>query len=374
MPLSHPKDRARIAPTIMRLAIISDTHLPRGARKLPEACVVRLSSANMILHAGDIQTQAFLDELREIGPPVHAVYGNVDEPTLRRQLPSTLELAIEDTRIAMTHDAGPARGRLRQLRVRFPDADVVVFGHSRRLRCHRRDARVLRGRRRSGVYPFLSSRQWSVCPIGGDWPLLERLRWPQGAVTSYQVYDQSERRLERFERTWYAATAQVAVPKSPGLYAIYGPPSTWNQLKLGDPTNDRPLYVGKSESNLADRDVKTHFGDGRTGSSTVRRSFAALLRDSLGLHALPRNPAKPADFDRYSLSPMDDAQLTAWMREHLTITVWPHHCNPGPLKEIEKHILKAWGPPLNLTHVVPTHSTVLVKAARRMMAQEARRA
>ncbi len=115
---------------MMRLAIISDTHLPRGARKLPEACVVRLSSANMILHAGDIQTQAFLDELREIGPPVHAVHGNVDEPILRRQLPSTLELAIEDTRIAMTHDAGPARGRLRRLRVRFPDADVVVFGHS----------------------------------------------------------------------------------------------------------------------------------------------------------------------------------------------------------------------------------------------------
>jgi predicted phosphodiesterase len=32
--------------------------------------------------------------------------------------------------VAMLHDAGPARGRLRRLRLRFPDADAVVFGHS----------------------------------------------------------------------------------------------------------------------------------------------------------------------------------------------------------------------------------------------------
>ncbi len=126
----NPKESGSDRPTIMRLAIISDTHLPRAGRKLPESCVIHLRSANMILHAGDIQTQAFLNELREIGPPVHAVHGNVDEPILRRELPSTLELAIEDTRIAMTHDAGAARGRLRRLRMRFPDADVVIFGHS----------------------------------------------------------------------------------------------------------------------------------------------------------------------------------------------------------------------------------------------------
>lgn len=167
-------------------------------------------------------------------------------------------------------------------------------------------------------------------------------------------------------------TAQIAVPRSPGLYAIYGPPSTWNQLGLGDPTDGRPLYVGKSESDLRDRDVRTHFGDGRTGSSTVRRSFAALLREPLGLHAQPRNPAKPDHFDRYALSPVDDAKLTNWMHEHLTIAVWASRGNPLPLAEIEKRILKAWSPPLNLTHIAPTRLTALIKSARSDMADGAR--
>lgn len=165
----------------------------------------------------------------------------------------------------------------------------------------------------------------------------------------------------------------MAVPKSPGLYAIYGPPSTWNQLGFRDPDNRRPLYVGKSESSLADRDLKTHFGDGRTGSSTVRRSFAALLREPLGLRAKPRNPAKPDHFDRYALSPVDDAKLTRWMHEHLTIAVWPSGHYAEPLADIEKQVLKTWCPPLNLTHIVPTHLTALVKSARAEMADEARR-
>jgi hypothetical protein len=168
--------------------------------------------------------------------------------------------------------------------------------------------------------------------------------------------------------------AQLALPKSPGLYAIYGPPSTWSQLGLGNPENERPLYVGKSESNLRDRDLRTHFGDGRTGSSTVRRSFAALLRESLGLRAKPRNPAKPDHFDRYALSPTDDAKLTQWMYEHLAIAVWANHGFPDTLAEVEKYILKAWSPPLNLVHVVPTRLTALVKSARSTMADEAREA
>jgi putative phosphoesterase len=114
----------------MRLAIISDTHLPGGGRRLPQSCESRLASADLILHAGDLQSQAFLTELRELGPAVHAVYGNVDEPVLRRALPETLEISEDGVNIAMTHDAGPARHRLKRLRALFPQADLVVFGHS----------------------------------------------------------------------------------------------------------------------------------------------------------------------------------------------------------------------------------------------------
>jgi hypothetical protein len=64
------------------------------------------------------------------------------------------------------------------------------------------------------------------------------------------------------------------VPGRPGLYAIYGGATTWNELGLGEPPDGRPLYIGKAEDSLVTRDLKTHFGDGRTGQSTVRRSFA----------------------------------------------------------------------------------------------------
>jgi putative phosphoesterase len=67
--------------------------------------------------------------LRELGP-VAAVHGNVDSPELRRELPETISLELDDVVLGVIHDAGPARGRLERLRTRFPDADAVVFGHS----------------------------------------------------------------------------------------------------------------------------------------------------------------------------------------------------------------------------------------------------
>lgn len=112
----------------MRLAIVADTHLPRGSRALPPACLDELRAADVILHAGDIATRAVLDEIAALGPPVHAVRGNVDEPGI--DLPETLAVDAAGVTIAMIHDAGPARGRLVRLRRRFPNADAVVFGHS----------------------------------------------------------------------------------------------------------------------------------------------------------------------------------------------------------------------------------------------------
>jgi putative phosphoesterase len=112
------------------IAAISDTHLPRGARRIPDACLERLAGADLILHAGDIATTAVLEEIEAIGPPVHAVHGNVDSEELRRRLPQSLELDAAGTRIAMVHDAGPARRRLERMRARFPSAAAVVFGHS----------------------------------------------------------------------------------------------------------------------------------------------------------------------------------------------------------------------------------------------------
>ena len=114
----------------MLLAVISDTHLPRGARRLPDECVRRLRGADLILHAGDFVTAAILAEIEALGPPVAAVHGNVDEPDVVDRLPSARVVDAAGARIAMVHDAGAAAGRLERMRRRFADADAVVFGHS----------------------------------------------------------------------------------------------------------------------------------------------------------------------------------------------------------------------------------------------------
>jgi putative phosphoesterase len=120
------------------LAVISDTHLPRGGRELPAACVERLRSADLVLHAGDLVSAEVLADLRALGRPVQGVHGNVDDDEVRRLLPSARMVAAAGARIAMIHDAGAAAGRLARLQRRFPDADAVIFGHSH-IPLHERD-------------------------------------------------------------------------------------------------------------------------------------------------------------------------------------------------------------------------------------------
>jgi putative phosphoesterase len=114
----------------VQLAIVADTHLPRGKRLLPQACVQRLRAADLILHAGDLSTVDVLRMFEALGPPVAAVHGNVDAADVRALLPAERIVEADGARIAMVHDAGPAKGRLARMRRRFPDAGAVVFGHS----------------------------------------------------------------------------------------------------------------------------------------------------------------------------------------------------------------------------------------------------
>lgn len=160
------------------------------------------------------------------------------------------------------------------------------------------------------------------------------------------------------------------IPAKPGLYAIYGGGEVWAELGLGAAVRGLPLYVGKAEDSLASRDLRTHFGDGRTGSSTVRRSFAALLRDSLQLSGVPRNTAKPGHFSNFGLSPQDDAKLTAWMRERLEIAVWLSDFS-RPLLDVERDVLQRLNPPINILGVNHKWKSRL-QAKRAIMADQAR--
>ena len=112
------------------VAVIADTHLPRGARRLPDACVERLRAADLVLHAGDFVSAAFLRELEALGPPVAGVHGNMDEPALKESLPRERVVEVGGARIGMVHIAGPRAGREERLVARFAGCDAVVYGHT----------------------------------------------------------------------------------------------------------------------------------------------------------------------------------------------------------------------------------------------------
>jgi putative phosphoesterase len=112
------------------VAAISDTHLPRGARRLPEACLEHLRRADLILHGGDFSASSVLEQLEALGPPVQAVHGNADEPALRARLPKELVVEAGGARIGMVHIPGPAVGREERLLRRFAGCDAVLYGHT----------------------------------------------------------------------------------------------------------------------------------------------------------------------------------------------------------------------------------------------------
>jgi putative phosphoesterase len=107
--------------------VIADTHIPRRARALPEGLIPHLERADLVLHAGDQMDPALLEELAAYAP-VRAERGNLDPPDL--DLPESLEFELGGVRLAMIHDSGRKQGRRARLRRRFPDARVIIFGHS----------------------------------------------------------------------------------------------------------------------------------------------------------------------------------------------------------------------------------------------------
>jgi putative phosphoesterase len=114
----------------MRIVVLSDTHAPRRWKSCPPAVAAQLRGADLILHAGDACTAPVLDELAQYAP-VTAVVGNNDGPDVPAWgATETAALAPEGLSIAMIHDSGPAAGRLKRMRARFPEAGLLIFGHS----------------------------------------------------------------------------------------------------------------------------------------------------------------------------------------------------------------------------------------------------
>jgi uncharacterized protein len=114
----------------VRIVVVADTHIPGFARQLPPALFPALRQTDLILHAGDVDRAFLLDELREHAP-VRVVLGNNDHGDVAEWgATEEVHLEVQGVRIAMVHDSGPHTGREARMHRRFPDARLVVFGHS----------------------------------------------------------------------------------------------------------------------------------------------------------------------------------------------------------------------------------------------------
>ncbi|MCC9144135.1 MULTISPECIES: metallophosphoesterase [unclassified Arthrobacter] len=113
-----------------KLLLLSDTHLPKRAKVLPEILWADIEAADIVVHAGDWVNEELLDQLQSRSRRLIACYGNNDGAGLRARLPLVARAVVEDVRLAVVHETGPAAKRGERMDAEFPETDLLVFGHS----------------------------------------------------------------------------------------------------------------------------------------------------------------------------------------------------------------------------------------------------
>jgi putative phosphoesterase len=114
----------------MRLVIMADTHVPKRARDLPPDLWTDVAAADVVVHAGDWVDETLLDALAAKATRLIGVYGNNDGPALRARLPEVARADLGGLRVAVVHETGSGQGREHRCAARFPDTDLLIFGHS----------------------------------------------------------------------------------------------------------------------------------------------------------------------------------------------------------------------------------------------------
>ena len=113
-----------------RLLLISDTHIPARARRMPAAVWRAVDEADVVIHAGDWVDVATLDALEARAARLIGVYGNNDGAELRARLPEVARDEIDGLRVAVVHETGQKAGREQRADAAFAGLDLLVFGHS----------------------------------------------------------------------------------------------------------------------------------------------------------------------------------------------------------------------------------------------------
>jgi uncharacterized protein len=114
----------------VKLLLIADTHVPKRARDLPEQVWDEVDCADVVLHAGDWVDVALLEKIQKRAARLIGCWGNNDGPDLRARLPETADVTLGGVRFTVVHETGASAGRDERMARRYPDTDVLVFGHS----------------------------------------------------------------------------------------------------------------------------------------------------------------------------------------------------------------------------------------------------
>jgi putative phosphoesterase len=114
----------------MQVVLLSDTHLPVRAKRLPARLWAAIEAADVVIHAGDWVSVALLDELEGRSRRLIGCWGNNDGPELRARLPEVARVSLDGLSVAVVHETGASKGREERCEKAYPDIDVLVFGHS----------------------------------------------------------------------------------------------------------------------------------------------------------------------------------------------------------------------------------------------------
>lgn len=118
----------------LTIGVLSDTHIPKVGKDLPEPLLKRFQQVDLIIHAGDLINLEVIDLLSTLAP-VHGVCGNMDPVEVKQVLPNRLTLSLEGVNIGVTHGWGPSEGLIQRIRPLFPECQGIIFGHSHQPIC-----------------------------------------------------------------------------------------------------------------------------------------------------------------------------------------------------------------------------------------------
>jgi len=115
----------------MKIAVLSDTHIPKAAKELPDEVIRIVEGADLVIHAGDYVDESVIERLKSIAE-FKGVQGNMDPYSICKLLPKKLLLEIKGVRIGVIHGDGSPIGLEKRVMAAFKNEkiDMLIYGHS----------------------------------------------------------------------------------------------------------------------------------------------------------------------------------------------------------------------------------------------------